>query len=808
MELTYRIYENTAKKLKVDKEATEQKDSTTNINDWKEVQLRISENGEMSVTGIQDTIEIINNHKLLEKEEIKSNVLPLVDSLLEGRLNENLNEVKMKDEEAKNKKFNNSQSNNVSANNTVNNSTIKLQDVKETVTSAALDSNANSTSTVQCRTLTTVCSASSIASSSVVTAATATIVAARAVSEELSKGDTVSESISNEANKIISHPVITSTSSCGTKLTLKYNNSIGEKAAKHKIEPMKSEFESPMKQAKPSVSNHSLGLQNLSNNHPLKKHSQLNRIAESSGLSEAKIKPLTVTTTSAPVTNTTQKLTTVINKNFNNIQLNRPGTPIVPQKWAKNPLAGPTCYMPKPNYSPVINVPKIQPSTSTPKPTDQQISALPHKATIKTKPSTPIGYKTLRDPPKTWNPQITRPNPNKLAAETKSSDPKNIRPAKFFKMRNNMPRYLGNPASGVKPMYQLHVSLEKEKPENKSDKTEIKKHSIVKIDPKTLKPISERAPETSNLSNQTDLKINTSSVPIFNPLKLQSSPKSERKSPHSPKKSSSPPNKREKLNLSFTPTNPFVPNLASPTVNPNQFLYTSGPPGFPPYDPRVMAAYHSLFYGQRMPFPPPLTGLTLDLNQRKKFEIPPPTSPKQPTAIKPCTQTSNNHPHPISSPKSASTPTTTTTKKHKESTKPEKSLQNAVEKLTQNRIKNEKPETKQPPHPQSSAATTTTAGTTTASQPSTATPPPAPKDNKEPAVKTNANCCDKKTDEVTRKVEVGAEKSVKTDGAIREKNKNSDKVVESNQISDTKEIEKINNNNTDVVSASDAVNKK
>lgn len=108
-------------------------------------------------------------------------------------------------------------------------------------------------------------------------------------------------------------------------------------------------------------------------------------------------------------------------------------------------------------------------------------------------------------------------------------------------------------------MYQVHVSPDKEKVSepNKSEKSEIKKHSIVKIDPKTLKPISEKAPEISSLSNhssnnlvlpnhhntvsspglsnlQSELKINTSSVSIFNPLKLQSSPKNERRSPKSP----------------------------------------------------------------------------------------------------------------------------------------------------------------------------------------------------------------------------------------------------------------------------------
>jgi len=64
-------------------------------------------------------------------------------------------------------------------------------------------------------------------------------------------------------------------------------------------------------------------------------------------------------------------------------------------------------------------------------------------------------------------------------------------------------------------MYQVHVSPEKDKTQDpqtaqkttKSEKSEIKKHSIVKIDPKTLKPISEKAPETSNLSNISSLAL-------------------------------------------------------------------------------------------------------------------------------------------------------------------------------------------------------------------------------------------------------------------------------------------------------------
>ncbi|GFG35331.1 hypothetical protein Cfor_10323 [Coptotermes formosanus] len=106
--------------------------------------------------------------------------------------------------------------------------------------------------------------------------------------------------------------------------------------------------------------------------------------------------------------------------------------------------------------------------------------------------SSPVGYKTLKTPPKSWNQSITRlsflsstKNNTYMANTTgvscdgrRSGDPagKNVdssgavgsgskamgcgnnsvpaKPNRFFKMRN-MPRYLGNPASGVKPMYQV-----------------------------------------------------------------------------------------------------------------------------------------------------------------------------------------------------------------------------------------------------------------------------------------------------------------------------------------------------------------
>ncbi|KAJ4439448.1 hypothetical protein ANN_07572 [Periplaneta americana] len=106
--------------------------------------------------------------------------------------------------------------------------------------------------------------------------------------------------------------------------------------------------------------------------------------------------------------------------------------------------------------------------------------------------SSPIGYKTLKTPPKSWNQSITRlsflsstknhtymtntsgtscegrrpgdvaskgvDNPTGVGSSSKPAGNINstipAKPNRFFKMRN-MPRYLGNPASGVKPMYQV-----------------------------------------------------------------------------------------------------------------------------------------------------------------------------------------------------------------------------------------------------------------------------------------------------------------------------------------------------------------
>lgn len=329
-----------------------------------------------------------------------------------------------------------------------------------------------------------------------------------------------------------------------------------------------------------------------------------------------------------------------------------------------------------------------------------KVSIVSRKSPVKV--GTSVGYRTLRDPPKVWNPQISRQNLTKtnvynLNNGASTSDLNKLdnrtppKPAKFFKVRNNMPRYLGNPASGVKPLYQVRDGTKsppdskktpevkklieyknnnnnkdeeksKQELETKTKPDNKKQQSIIKIDPKTLKPITDKPQQNTTCTTDiSEMKINQSTVPIFNPLrtqKSQTSPKIDRRSPksstysdtqNSPKSPmdrsspktnctkplNSPSSKKDKLSLNFTPPNPFIPNLTSPNLAPNQFLYSN----FASYDPRVMNnLYHpfSMFYSQPRLNYPGLTSPNLTLspnlmsslnlegnkNLRKNYDIP------------------------------------------------------------------------------------------------------------------------------------------------------------------------------------------
>ncbi|KAG8321535.1 histone H2A-K119 monoubiquitination [Homalodisca vitripennis] len=109
-------------------------------------------------------------------------------------------------------------------------------------------------------------------------------------------------------------------------------------------------------------------------------------------------------------------------------------------------------------------------------------------------------YKHLKSPVKPWSPTISRSSimamkQAQLASQEKgepSGKTQSNKAPKFFKMRN-VPRFLGNPASGVKPMYQVLPGSElgSQTPQTSAAQTPKQNNEItvMKIDPKTLNPI-------------------------------------------------------------------------------------------------------------------------------------------------------------------------------------------------------------------------------------------------------------------------------------------------------------------------------
>jgi len=86
----------------------------------------------------------------------------------------------------------------------------------------------------------------------------------------------------------------------------------------------------------------------------------------------------------------------------------------------------------------------------------------------------------FRTTPQQWRPTISK---EKLRPTLLKNSDEPRKPGKFYKMKN-MPRFLGNPASGVKPMYSNGISSPPP-PTTPPRKVE----PIVRIDPKTLGPM-------------------------------------------------------------------------------------------------------------------------------------------------------------------------------------------------------------------------------------------------------------------------------------------------------------------------------
>ncbi|EFN85331.1 uncharacterized protein LOC105182439 [Harpegnathos saltator] len=203
------------------------------------------------------------------------------------------------------------------------------------------------------------------------------------------------------------------------------------------------------------------------------------------------------------------------------------------------------------------------PTSSAPTPTphvSQRTSSLK-------KQNQAVGYKTLRDPPKCWNPTLSKnnyvavKNQNQASASEGTSKQIPSKPAKIFKMRN-MPRYLGNPASGVKPMYGMtNDTKEKEQSTTNTKSTTL---NMMKIDPKTLSPI-----------------VSTVNSPIVSPPPYSPNARSYQNTPFARDmcRSSGSPISPRNSPVNMLSTNPFIP---SPTPNTNpRIIYSHFPPPFP-----------------------------------------------------------------------------------------------------------------------------------------------------------------------------------------------------------------------------------
>ena len=214
--------------------------------------------------------------------------------------------------------------------------------------------------------------------------------------------------------------------------------------------------------------------------------------------------------------------------------------------------------------------------------TSHTIQKIP--SSVSKKQSQAVGYKTLRDPPRCWNPTLSKNNyvavknqsketQSQLHQTTFSERSKSIqsKPAKIFKMRN-MPRYLGNPASGVKPMYGIgNESKEKEQPSittttttNTSSNSKNGNLSMMKIDPKTLSPI-----------------VSTVNSPIVSPPPYSPSARSYPNPPFSRDicRSTGSPISPKNSPVNMLSTSPFIPS-PTPNMNP-RLIYPHFPSPFP-----------------------------------------------------------------------------------------------------------------------------------------------------------------------------------------------------------------------------------
>uniref|UniRef100_A0A1B6MIV8 RING-type domain-containing protein n=1 Tax=Graphocephala atropunctata TaxID=36148 RepID=A0A1B6MIV8_9HEMI len=229
---------------------------------------------------------------------------------------------------------------------------------------------------------------------------------------------------------------------------------------------------------------------------------------------------------------------------------------------------------------------KFRDSSADSKEYETAVKQPPEKQDLR--PANTFKYKHLKSPIKPWSPTISRSSimamkqaqlANQEKGESSGKIQSNKAP-KFFKMRN-VPRFLGNPASGVKPMYQVLPGSELtiQTPQTSSAQSPKPSNEItfMKIDPKTLNPI----PVTSSAKSSSPSNKLSSSFVCNQQKTAESYMLNCRTSIRNPvNKSGNFPSKTSNQIRSSLTTNPFIlPSPHSPHM-----MYSSFPRPFSPID--------------------------------------------------------------------------------------------------------------------------------------------------------------------------------------------------------------------------------
>lgn len=292
-----------------------------------------------------------------------------------------------------------------------------------------------------------------------------------------------------------------------------------------------------------------------------------------------------------------------------------PNTPVTPLKPKEKPI------------KPFLSVDKEHKKDLTP---NKPISVSP---VVKKPSSATIGYKTLKFPPKSWNPSVSRGSYigshstlSKSSTVTQKSDgdaaetsralsvPIQNKPPRFFKERDR-PRFLGNPVSGVKPMYQIQSDS---RPNPTAAASQGASSSMIKIDPKTLCPMSSKVSVSTSSNNNNHLSCNsitTGTGTITTTVASHRSTQSFR----------SPINSVPSLpSVLQPPPNPLLYSyqslMSSPLIRP-PIMNSNLPHPYPPYP-----LPQSMFYGSQQPrfqpSPPAVQRIPSNVHAQKSPSVP------------------------------------------------------------------------------------------------------------------------------------------------------------------------------------------